>query len=486
MKCGNGRAARAVLMGLTGAWLATTPAGARPGDLNNNNGLDSGDVKIALQIAGGRTNGAGQIATGDVAGPAGNTPDGKITILDAVRIARAANGLDDLGGGGTPGALAVATQQAVTIAGATTKNFQLPPGYLLSGTVKDTAGNSITNNANPLNSTNGSIRFDNPASPSVSAGGNVAANAGYSAVVAPGANNATVLTGVQIIDITTGDFSRYTVGQTPTPASVSVNGTKTQAFVRPDLPVPGTLAGSITGGSVDVATISIGLTNGGSATAFPDGDSYSMKVPPGAGTVSFSGTLAANEDVTVSAYLASTPQTVQSGKATTYNITIPALATLGGTVTLPSGVSPAFASLANVTSNGLTGYSSFYSMTSGAYVLAGTPGSYNLSFAMAGIKSGASTLTWGYNTPVTLAAGSNTKNLTLPSLPATYTVQGTVTGPDGKPVSGADISAILSAGASSWYAMGDTTTAANGVYSLKLPAGSYTFFITPPAPGAGG
>jgi hypothetical protein len=75
--------------GGTSATIALTIGPARWGDVNGNGTTDMTDMLSALRIALG-VNAASGIATGDVApeypASAGGYGDGRITILDAVRI----------------------------------------------------------------------------------------------------------------------------------------------------------------------------------------------------------------------------------------------------------------------------------------------------------------------------------------------------------------------------------------------------------------
>jgi hypothetical protein len=460
------------------------PAWALPGDLNGNGHVDLQDAQVALKIASGQTAATSTSRdTGDVAGPAGNTPDGRVTILDALRIARAANGLDDLGGG-SPSALMVAKNDTVTVSGATTKNIQLPPGYALTGTVKDTHGNSITT-APGLKSASGSISFTNAANSAATGYGSVAGDATFSAVVAAGTNSASVTTAVTSFDQTTFEFTSYSVVQTPTPSSLVVNGATTQAFVRPDLPVPGQLAGTITSPDVSVNTLSFALTDGGGGYGFPTDDTYSITAPPGSGNVTMSGELAADSEVTVGSFGLGGTKTVASGATTTYNIVVPSVNTFHGTVTLPSGVTLDGALATNGTVILLNGYYSSYdaSSTPGAYKLALPAGASTVLLTMKDLTIGDATLTWGYTFAYTVPTGDSTKNVSLPALPATFTLQGTITGPDGKPVANADVNAYQSDAASAgWHATADTTTGADGKYSRTVPAGTFSLYVTPPSP----
>jgi hypothetical protein len=464
--------------------VTALPARAVPGDVDGNTKVEANDARLVLRSAGGLLNASSAMVTaGDVAGPAGNTPDGNLSLLDAVRILRAVNGLDTLGGG-TPGALAVAKLESLTVSGATTKNIQLPPGYRLTGTVKDTQGNSITLPGFP--GVSGTIAFSSTSNAAAGDSDTAAVSTGaYSAVVAAGTNEASVTTSVSGITPEF-QFYQYSITQTPVPASVVVNGDKVQNFVRPNLPAPGAVTGAITSPGVEIGSVNFILANGGSAFgAAADGD-YNLQSGPGQGTFTLYGTLEANPDVSVTAALTDAPATVTSGGTTTRNITLATLATFHGSITAPAGLAIGSISAGNVGATGLTGYSSSFAPDPGAtaYTLAVPPGSYNVLVTFDNLTVNGASLGWSYNTPYTVPAGDTTKNFALPALPGVVVLQGTVTGPDGKPVGSASVFAFGGGTSAGWHASASDTTGADGKYSLTLPNGSYTMIVSPPDPDA--
>lgn len=480
MNVGTARSGRVIMLALLGACVLAAPADARPGDLNNNNAVDTGDVALALQIAGGLTNAFGYLAKGDVAGPSGNTPDGKIDLRDVTRISRAANGLDDLGGGNA--AYMVGIGALVTVAGNTVKNVQLPVGYQLTGTVKDTSGASITS-APGLNSTSGGLSFTNTANAAASGSGAVAQDASYTSILPQGLNTAKVITNVTSFDMSTFKFKVYSVVQTPTPASVAMTQNGTQAFIRPDLPATGTLSGNLITPGVALNYVNFSLANGGSGYTTPDGATYAITVPPGEGHVSVSGPLVSDSNVYVNAQFNGDALTVASNGTTNYDITLPTMATLHGVVTPPSGTSISSAFIGTMGDPSATHYGSSSNMTVAPnnYKLAIPPGSCLLSFMTSATTSGTGNVSWIYSTELTVPAGDSTKDVTLPALPATVNLSGLITGPDGNPVASAEIGIYRMNGSlTGWSPSVDAKSGPDGHYSVRVPAGDYGMVVSPP------
>ncbi len=470
----------ACILGLGGS----RPAAAAPGDLNGDTVVDMQDVVLALEIAGGLTESDIFSATdGDVAGGPGNTPDGKVSLLDAVRIARAVNGLDDLGGGGPGDPPAVLPKMdSITFAANFSKSYQLDPAYRLTGTVADSRGQSISSFEQVgqlIRNTSGEISFDHATN--VMASDSASVNFGefdFSAVAAPGQNNVTIFTYVSEFNTANGTSSTYSVVQNAVPATLNVVGDSTGlSFVRPDLPAPGTLMGTVSGSNFTPTSVVFSTESGIDASATVTGTNYSMKSGPGTGALDIFGNLTGEAGVLVYLFQTGSPVTVASGATTTRNVTIPTLATLTGTVTAPNGLKAAAASISNFqgTQNEFSS-SNALSDTDQAYKLAIPPGTYNLSVSLPQQSFGNSHLNLSYGQQVTLNAGENTRNITIPAIPANVTFTGTITGPGNTPVPDVNVD-VYGTVANNFTAYAFTQTGANGTFSLTLPPGSYTVFI---------
>lgn len=462
------------------------PAAAEPGDLNGDTVVDMEDVVLALEIAGGLTESDFfHIADGDVAGGPENSPDGELSLLDAVRIARAVNGLDDLGGGGPGDPPAVLPKMdSVTFAANFSKSYKLDPAFHVTGTVTDTQGQPITNAAlvgDIFRSTTGTISFEHATN--VYASGDdtpIFGETDFEILTAQGLNNVTIHTQVSDVNSINGATTNYTVVQNAVPATLNVTGNMTGvAFVRPDLPAPGTLTGMVTGTNFTPTTVFYSSDAGSFEIATLTGSTYSLHSGPGTGSLLVYGNLTGDTNVSVQTYQYGNPVTVSAGVTTTRNVTIPTLATLTGTVTAPAGLKATSASISNFqTGQNVYISSNSLSDTDQEFKLAVPPGTYSLSVSLPQRQFGGSSLSLSHAVQVTLNAGANTRNVTLPAIPANVTFTGTVTGTGNEPLSDISVSAFGTV-ANNYTASAYTETGANGAFTLTLPPGTYTVYLSP-------
>ncbi len=460
---------------------------ASPGDVDGDDSITLFDAALTLEIAAGITE-ADEFTSvdGDVASDSGNTPDGKVTLVDAVRIARAANGLDDEIGNPPGGAIAALPKMDnVTFAGNFTKNYKLDPSYKVQGTVTTTTGQPITSTeitATSVRTIQGTISFQHATN--FMAYGSDSPEDGttdFTVFTDRGTNNVTIHSDVTEFNITNGSMQRYSVVQDASPATLNVTGDMTGvAFVRPNLPAPGMVQGNITGTNFTPTSAFFALDAGSYAQATLNGSAYSVLSGPGNGSMTVYGNLTGDNSVSVMADLNGTPIVVNPGGMTLKDLAVPTLATLTGTVTAPGGLKVTSASIGQF-SQGVDYFNSSYGMdaTAQTYKLAIPPGTYPLMLSLPQTTHPASTLNLSYSVSATLNAGANTKNVTLPALPANVTFSGVVTGPDNAPLPGASVSATGSH-TSGYLATAYGTTNASGAFSLTLPAGTYSVFINPP------
>lgn len=458
---------------------------ATPGDLNGDSVADMQDVVLALKTAGGITEaGVMAITNGDVAGGPDNGPDGIVGFEDAVRIARAVNGLDDLEGGATDPPAAMPKIDTVSFASDFTKSYQLDAAYRVSGSVVTTQGlpiSSVDLVGTAIRNTSGLILFRH-------AGNQLASDqeemdigqTDFSVLLGQGQNNVTIQTNITDNDPVSGAIVTYSVVQDAIPATLDVSGNTTGvSFVRPDVPPPGTVDGSVSGSNFTPTFLFFTSEVGASASSLVTDSAYSFAAAPGTGHLNVLGHLSGDTAVSVQAYLYESPVTVMPNATTSMGVTVPLLATLTGTVTTPTGTIAASATITDlqVEQNSYTSNNTM-SAADQTFKLAVPPGSYNLSIALPRRQIGGTSLNLSYGSPVTVDAGENTQDVVLPPVPANVTFSGIVMGPDNRPR--ADVTmAAAGVSASEYTVSALTRTAANGEYAFSLPPGSYTVTLFP-------
>lgn len=465
---------RAVLAAIClGLCVVSGSARAVLGDITDDQRVTDSDVRLALRIAGGMWSPLPNVLkNGDVAGSADNAPDGRLDIVDAVRIMRAATGLDPFPAPIIFGGLT--TRLAVT--GDKTQPYLLPRAYWIRGTV---SGPDPGTDPKP----SASIVFV-PQGDSQTPVTGAITNGKFVVPARSGTNE--VFADFEYLKY--GENGReldYTARVPLTPHTLDVSADGTQDFTYSSgFFTTGTLSGSITAPGWDIMDIAVDIRDFGHASAELDGypaDSYTVTAPVGAAW--FSVDYASSEtdfDTSLFASFKSPQGVITSGGSDTANITLPALTTLQGTVTGPGDSLWIAASIDAA------------EVSVGAYRDVDDDGAYTLSTPAgpARVALASSTdLTNGYrdlihSTPYTIPADGGTANFTLPALPALKTVTGTVTGGPGTPVANVSLAFYgdFPDSGSKWTAEAETMTDSNGVYSIQLPDGNYTVEITPPTP----
>lgn len=462
---------------------------AVPGDVDGDGQVTANDARVALMIASGQFHATSPMVTnGDVASDTGNTPDGHVSLLDAVRILRAVNGLDTLGGVGGGAAKAATLSDSLTLTISTTKNYKLPPGFTISGTARDTFGQSITSQAGlPL--VTGTVNFAAASNPALTGSGPAAAVTGaYSSVLGGATYNVTIESSVVNVDLGTGKFTSYTVLQPAGPPSLTVSADATQNFVRPPLPQPGTVAGTVSGSNTTIQSVTLTLDSG-SSQGQPASGSYSLAGPPGTGHISVAGKYAPDSTVGFGEYQFSSPVSLASGATVTHNVTVPILGGIHGSVTVPAttAFSSVFAGNYLFTVPGTVDeFFSIYTNQAanpGAYHLALPPGTYPVLFNLSYPSKPNSTTTINYVTQASFTSADVVQNFTLPALGAAIVLNGSVQDPTGKALSGATVSLVPhnpGTTPSGYYSTANATTDASGNYSMNILPGTYDVLVGPP------
>lgn len=463
--------------------LAGGSVTAAPGDLDNNGAVGVPDITLALRYASGLVkSNAAAITNGDVASPA----DGKVSLLDAARIARAASGLDPLGGGGQ-GNIPMLKTETFTLTVSGTKNIQLPGGFTISGTVKDSGGQAAGD----------SISFMPFGDPGAQGGGSSIheTTGAYQTNVLPGTYEAWISRHFEESDPGTGDpLYNYNIGLKTAPSVTVTNSNVTQNYILGSLPGAAVVTGSVTfGGSLaanlgfDSANfiVSSGNAYGSGSTTSEDGETYRAKVPAGQATKHVSAyysednggqELAASIDLSLM-----TPFSI-TAPSTTHNFVISNLVAHRGEVTAPAGqfLSGVDYNSTNTIGDYASSYSSYFFSPSGPYVAVVPPGTYTRNIDLMMDFTDPTKPSFSYVSTVTVPAGGGTiAPFTLPALPSLLNLSGKVTGPDGLPakayVSFTTSGPINNAYEASTYAV----TEDDGTYSVRLPAGSYSVTAMP-------
>jgi hypothetical protein len=407
-------------------------------------------------------------------------------------------------GGGGSGTYALDLTDTVTITGNLTKNYKLPGGFRLSGTVKDLRGLSVSSfSFDPIKGTllqtTGSLLLRSTTDPNAVYSAAAQADTGnYSVILPAGTYNAVVNSSIMASDAT--GFTMYSIADTSvTPSTVTVTADKTQNFVRADLPGPGTLTGTVTGTNFEPQSLTFylggdGFGSGSSQATFePPSTSYSMTSGPGNGRFMVSGHYApggvVNDQVTVQGILFNQTATVTSGGTTTKNLTIPTLVEVNGTVTAPTGETLTSVGLFgnNLYQTNTDSFISSWSIDPAAqtspYILAVPAGSYYQVASLTEKTFGAARLNLSYGRSLAVPA-TNPANFTLPAIPQNFVFDVIVTGPDNKPISNASVfmntkstTGTLPTG---YYCYASTNTDAAGHFALTVPAGTYYVNISPP------
>lgn len=453
-------------------WLCTLTWAAAPADINNDGIISAADTVLALRFAGGlQIPTESQFAVADVV-PAGG--DGRVSLLDAVRVMRIASGLD-------PQAPTVALPASVNLTVGTTnitRNITLPGGYTVSGTVKDTRGAPIE----------GYIAFRDTVSKAIVDTALLDLDGSYSARLPAGTYQAIAVS--QTIE----DNSLFETLEMDQAVLVGDPFTMTGSvanknYVRPALSTPVTLTAqfsvsgittfypySLTLQETEASGTQLNYAGIRDIAATP----LEMSVPKGTYYVDASGDVVLSTGLTeyFTMYY-DAPINVTGSLARTFSI--PDTEEVAGNILAPPGVNLVdMFTQQRGTGNLATAY--IFLEQDGNYLMALPRASHLFSI---GFSLDENSVSGEFLQVLSVPDGGLTRNIDLPAVPTLRTVSGVVRGPDGKALEGVIVqvepvipSSIPTAGVSIYRDI-DTTTA-TGAYTLTVPRGDYILSATPP------
>lgn len=446
------------------------PAAARSatGDVNGDKAITVADAAMALRYAGGLAAPTfQQTAAADV------QADGRVTVADAVRIARIAARVDPL-----PPTLPLVAGATLTVANKDVlRNFALPGGYAVSGTVRDRRS-QVFDGAIALQDASGvtwgPVDLD--------------AQGGYSIALPPGRYQAFVLT--RRIDTTPSGEDTVSEASVLTGAPFDVSGTAAGVnFTRPDIAAPATVTFDFTGPSrpyqteTDITLTDTGVSpaTGGLNTLHADVLFVPTQraVPPGTYQVDTHSYYTLSSGLTEDLYL-SFNQTLTVPATKSRTLAFPTVYELGGDFTGPNGPDALDFYAEQIPKAGADKTTVYVPERFGGYLVEIPAGNYVGSVYVATPYADTKA---EFALPITMPAKNVAKDISLPTFPAFRTVSGTVFAPDGSPLPNARVrvdSVPVNVPASGVYLFhGDTTTDTNGAYAVALPAGDYNVAVTP-------
>ncbi|HOC30895.1 MAG: hypothetical protein GYA63_06820 [Armatimonadetes bacterium] len=460
---------KGVLLGFIFMIGACLPATAVWGDGDGNGTFDYADLARALRISGGLLKAtATDINAMDVEP---DSLDGRVTIRDAVRLARVLTGLDQQRGvAPIPGVF------TVTVSGSSfSQALALAGGYVVAGTVSATGEAIMPNYMRLYNKTTNEFVAWTPVS---SAG----------AFSAAGPAGSYQLISETVVSSQSPYFENIDIGyntQLGTPFAVysDVTGLKVTQVRLPatasltlDFSVPPTVFFLPRSVMMRESTVMGRTWVNREVSTTP----VQTAVPKTTYRVTANGDLGLSTSLTES-FSMEYDTTITVSGTTSKSLAIPTVAELGGTITAPSALT-----LTGVTAYGASTLGAWSAWTpditlEGGFLVAGPPGKLTLSIA-------ANHGTWtgtgvDYLVPVTLSSGGTTKNVTLPSLPSFALVTLTVRRPTGGVLPAAAVTAISrittlpTSGVYSFSASGITDE--NGQVVFRLPAGTYDISVVP-------
>lgn len=231
----------------------------------------------------------------------------------------------------------------------------------------------------------------------------------------------------------------------------------------------GTLDGTVSNASDNTdklsgATVKVKNADGlvTQATTGPSGG-YSIEIGPGT----------YNLVVSQNGYVTKTKTgiSVSDGGTTTTDVGLTPASTITGTVTNESGSALSSMSVIAYDQDAGSAADSTTTDGSGDFTLSVGAGTYDvIAFDNGGTYKDA------FNVGVSVETGETvTADVTMSEMPPTGTIEGTVTDPNGNPVSSATVEAVDD----SFTNFKQTTTDANGDYSLSVPEGTYDVRVKP-------
>ncbi len=356
------------------------------------------------------------------------------------------------------------------------KNFTLPDGFVLSGTIKTTTGQPVFGGT--VTAISGSRRYGGPIQ------ANPAGTSTYRVILAAGTYSVTA----QVFQIDTTTFSAATV-TFDVMSGLSITGNRTLDITVTPLPTF-SVTGKVTSAGIlpTKGTIQFTSADGKVSVVAQFDGSYRVAVP--AGTYAVFVYLSLNNQAS---NLSLSLPTVSVSGATTKDLALPpafnvlgTIKTNAGTVAAPSSFSAFDATQAppNTTFGVATVPSS---STTGAFALPLPGGSYNTASTIEINFGGNVKGTLGFNSlanPLAVNADM-TVNVLAPATPASVIISGKVSNSSGAGVGGASISAFTSSvtGIQNGSFSASTMTATDGSYSLKVLSGTgYTIIVVPRNP----
>jgi|GEM_PF-4917638 len=242
-------------------------------------------------------------------------------------------------------------------------------------------------------------------------------------------------------------------------ATVTDGGTTTQDVgLAPTGTLDGTVTEASSGDAISGASVQLTRTNsqGQYTTTTGASGGYSKTVATGTYDV----------QVSASGYATQTKQVSvgPNGTATTA-LALQQAGTIQGTVTADDGSQLSGMSVMAWDQSSGSPVGTTQTGPSGGYSLSVAGGTYDVIAYDSG-----GTYEDTFEIDVSVSAGSTTtQDLTMSAAPPTGTLTGTVTGPNGNPVSGTTVEAVDS----SYRNFNSTTTDAQGQYSMTVPRGTY-------------
>ncbi len=482
------------LLMLGAALLGPSAHAMTPGDVNNDGNFNVQDAILALRIAAKvDTPTDDQKRAADVAPVTaeGVYGDGNVNVGDATRLLRRAAGLEPAATypgsryyneqTGPTGALPLGQLATVSVHADTTKDFALSGAFKLSGKVT-----GVTSNQQP------SISFYSATS-FVGASATVADDGTYAVGLPAGAYVASLGYNIDTTDAL--GLTTTTEVHAPISPNVTLAGDTTQDYVAPAPPTLFPVHGSLTlpAGFTIPATLDFTMTkdaagnppflnNGANSSGQSYDGTYSVNLPAGTYEVevsvfsmSGSATLPVNETVTVTG-------------DTTHNVVAQSVFTVSGAALPgPGATFGAFgASIGADTADYKGGDQKFNSgsgqIKNNHYELKVPGDTYKMTMRWFQIKTN-SNESWSYDLGKLVVNADMTKDYQGPAAPeARVNLIGTVTGPDGKPVTKGGVFASSTALDGATAGLSFTTSgqlSSTGAYSLSVPPGEYRLYVIP-------
>jgi len=469
--------------------VMAVPALAGPGDLDGDDSVTFSDAAHAARIASGLEPSLDTILlTGDVASAAGKVRDRQVTLIDALLIARAAVGLEPLDDAHAPAESLYPIQRKITISDGATVDAQFeypapstPTAYLVTGQVTEQPGVGDQ----------GSIQFSQFAAGGTSGRGAYLDKQGTYRVEVAAGEYSLYYGNVATEQSEGGEYRwpfRVPLGQT-----VTISGSRILNIAGGSPPIPGTLIGSLTTSNLVPTGISgRSLDTGllvpfGDATGIVNGADYSLKAVPASYTIfDISGYFSPDPDVTfLFAPATRIPVSIAGGETTRQDFSLPSVVPVTFQMSAPEGATITSLLLSGQTTVPQGSYRAPYTVPAGSdvYRSAAPPGAFRLYVYITTDDPSVYRRTITYRAPVVVPDAGGSIPVSLPPLPATVTVQGRITYPNGAPAAGASVSLSQLSVADLVYTTSVTVlTDGDGRYSVQVPQSDTDFEFVAVAP----